>query len=83
MGPVLSEFLSLKCADLDVVKGRHKVGGDLCRFFFGYVCGTSCSSLTKKTYSSVSPSLAAPRYRNNSTDIAGAARKRVIRIVAR
>ena len=33
------------------------------------VFGTSCSSVSKM-YSSVPPSMAAPRYRNNSTDIA-------------
>ena len=31
-----------------------------------------------KMYSSVPPSMAAPRYRNNSTDIAGTARSRLI-----
>jgi hypothetical protein len=36
-----------------------------------------------KTYSSVPPPLAAPRYRNPSTDIAGSDSKIVIRIVAR
>src|ERR1700724_646155 len=36
----------------------------------------------QKTYSSVPPSFAAPRYRNSSTDIAGVVSKRVIRIVA-
>jgi hypothetical protein len=30
------KFLSLRCADLYVVKCRHKVGGDLCHFLFGY-----------------------------------------------
>src|SRR5260370_14705720 len=34
-------------------------------------------------YSSVPPSMAAPRYRNNSTDIAGVASKRVVRITVK
>src|ERR1700724_2018664 len=49
-------------------------------FSFVTALGEFCSPASK-TYSSVPPSLAAPRYRNNSIDIAGATRERVIRIV--
>jgi hypothetical protein len=52
-----------------MVEGRHEVCGDLCRFLFGYGVGRilfTCS----KMYSSVPPCLAAPRYRNNSIDMA-------------
>src|SRR6266403_990987 len=51
-------------------------------FSFVMALGEFCSPASN-TYSSVPPSLAAPRYRNNSTDMAGIARKKVIRIVAR
>jgi hypothetical protein len=33
------KFLSLQCADLYVVEGRHKIGSDLCRFLLGYGIG--------------------------------------------
>ena len=31
--------MRLQCADLYVVKGRHKIGSDLCHFLFGYGIG--------------------------------------------
>jgi hypothetical protein len=34
-----AKFLSLKSADLYVIKSRHKVCGDLCHFLFGYGIG--------------------------------------------
>src|SRR5580693_3432715 len=51
-------------------------------FSFVRALGEFCSPASK-TYSRVPPSLAAPRYRNSSMDIAGTANRRVIRIVAR
>jgi hypothetical protein len=48
----------------------------------GTASGEFCSP-PLKMYSSVPPSVAAPRYRNSPTDMAGTASKRVIRIVAR
>jgi hypothetical protein len=48
----------------------------------GTASGEFCSP-PSKMYSSVPPSVAAPRYRNSPTDMAGTASKRVIRIVAR
>ena len=38
---------------------------------------------TRKTYSSLPPSLATPRYRNSSTDMAGTASRRAVGIVTR
>ena len=51
-------------------------------FSFVTALGEFCSPASK-TYSSVPPSLAAPRYRNHSTDMAGTASNGVIRIVAK
>jgi hypothetical protein len=48
------KFLSLQRADLHVVKGRHEVGGDLSRFFFGHGIGRILFT-TLKDVSSVPP----------------------------
>jgi hypothetical protein len=74
------KFLGLKYSDLYVVV--IKSAAISAAFSFVMALGESCSPASK-TYSSVPPSLAAPRHRNNSTDLAGRISKRVIRIVAR
>ena len=76
------KLLRLQCSDLYVVKVVIKSAAISATFSLVTLCGTFCSSLSK-TYSSVPPSLTAPRYRNNSTDMAGIASKKVIKIPAR
>jgi hypothetical protein len=34
MEPGLSEIPAFQCSDLDVIKSRHEIGGDLSRFLF-------------------------------------------------
>jgi len=76
------KFLSLQRADLRVIKLVMKSAAISATFSFV----TALENFVQppsKTYSSVPPSLAAPQYRNNSTDMAGIVSKRVVRIVAR
>jgi hypothetical protein len=79
---ICPKLLSLQCSDLYVIKVVMKTAAISAAFSFVTALGEFCSP-PSKTYSSVPPSLAAPRHRNSSTDRVGIDSKRVIRIVAR
>jgi hypothetical protein len=57
---ICPKFLRFQCADLYLIKGRHKIGSNFSRFFFRYGVGRILLTVSN-TYSNVPPSLAAPR----------------------
>jgi hypothetical protein len=69
---VVRKILRFQCADLYVVKGRHEVGSDFCRFLFRYGVGgilfTGLKDVLKRT-----AILGRPRYRNSSIENAAPA----------
>jgi hypothetical protein len=47
-----------KCGGLDVVKGRHKISGNLCRFLVGYGVGRMLFTSLKEVFQCAAPSRA-------------------------